>query len=368
MSTHTLQVITLRDVGGRFSFSPCWKQTFLNPTLPWLCASLRLKPKWLARDNIDRRSGLSPEDFVREYEGPNRPVVITDVVTKWPAMQKWTPEYLLELCGDTAFEAGPVDMRLGDFLKYSEGCEEEKPLYLFDRKSFDKVPALAADYEEKSLYLFNRKSFDKVPALAADYEVPPYFTADLFSVLGDKRPDFRWLIVGPDRSGSNFHLGLTKLVSPNGLFSVLGDKRPDFRWLIVGSDRSGSNFHVDPNRSTVGPDRSGSNFYVDPNRLVNARVTGHADAEANCPSTGAWNAVVTGRKKWILFPPHVPPPGVEPSEDGSEVQAPVSIAEWFLNYYPSTRDGKVKPVECVCEAGELIYVPHGSGFISENEF
>ena len=28
-----VQVITLRDVGGRFSFESCWKQTFLSSTL-----------------------------------------------------------------------------------------------------------------------------------------------------------------------------------------------------------------------------------------------------------------------------------------------------------------------------------------------
>ena len=58
------------------------------------------------------------------------------------------------------------------------------------------------------------------------------------------------------------------------LFSVLGDAgRPDHRWLIMGPPRSGSTFHKDPN------------------------------------ATSAWNAVVTGSKKWILYPPNVLPPG-----------------------------------------------------------
>lgn len=58
------------------------------------------------------------------------------------------------------------------------------------------------------------------------------------------------------------------------LFSVLGESnRPDYRWLIMGPERSGSSFHKDPN------------------------------------ATAAWNAVVKGSKKWVLFPPHVTPPG-----------------------------------------------------------
>ncbi|KAM9968233.1 hypothetical protein ACTFIW_002670 [Dictyostelium discoideum] len=80
------------------------------------------------------------------------------------------------------------------------------------------------------------------------------------------------------------------------LFNVL-DKRPSFRWLLAGPPRSGASFHKDPNH------------------------------------TSAWNAVITGRKKWIMYPPHVVPPGVYPSDDGLEITAPSSIIEWFINFY-----------------------------------
>jgi len=43
-----------------------------------------------------------------------------------------------------------------------------------------------------------------------------------------------------------------------------------------------------------GPERSGSSFHKDPN------------------STSAWNAVISGTKKWIMFPPNVLPPGDYP--------------------------------------------------------
>jgi hypothetical protein len=76
-------------------------------------------------------------------------------------------------------------------------------------------------------------------------------------------------------------------------------------------------------------------------------------------STSAWNAVVSGRKKWLLYPPHVVPPGVHASPDGADVATSVSLIEWFLNFYDETRQHKVKPVECIVSAGELLFVPRG---------
>jgi hypothetical protein len=73
----------------------------------------------------------------------------------------------------------------------------------------------------------------------------------------------------------------------------------------------------------VGPARSGSSFHIDPN------------------ATSAWNGVVCGAKKWIMYPPGVVPPGVHPSIDGADVATPLSLVEWFLNFYEETREGKV---------------------------
>jgi hypothetical protein len=53
---------------------------------------------------------------------------------------------------------------------------------------------------------------ESAPALLDDYSVPYLFQEDFFYVLDyDQRPAFRWLIIGPERSGASWHVdpGLT---------------------------------------------------------------------------------------------------------------------------------------------------------------
>ncbi|GMH29017.1 hypothetical protein Nepgr_030860 [Nepenthes gracilis] len=281
------RTLALEKLNGGFLYTRSWRTTYIAAHYPgfavsriglsglairdfysdflfqsWLCASLEMKSDWLKRDNIPRRRGISVEEFVLNFEEPNKPVLLEGCLMKWVAMKKWDRDYLVATCGDIKFSVGPVEMKIEDYFRYSDQAREERPLYLFDPK-FAK----------------------KVPILGLEYDVPVYFRDDLFYVLGDERPDYRWIIIGPAGSGSSFH--------------------------------------VDPN------------------------------------STSAWNAVIKGSKKWVLFPPDVIPPGVHPSPDGVEVACPVSIIEWFMNFYAATKDWKKKPIECICKAGEVIFVPHG---------
>ncbi|KAF8396326.1 hypothetical protein HHK36_017941 [Tetracentron sinense] len=279
--------LVLENLKGSFSYNGSWKSTFVSAYRPsfavsnlsssglkvrdfysdylfqsWLCASLEMKPEWLERENIVRRSGISVEEFVLNFEELNKPVLLEGSLENWAALEKWDRDYLIRMCGDVGFSVGPVEMKLEDYFRYSDGAIEERPLYLFDPKFAEKVPELGSDYE-----------------------VPVYFKEDLFSILGNERPDYRWVIIGPAGSGSSFH--------------------------------------IDPN------------------------------------STSAWNAVIKGSKKWVLFPPDLVPPGVHPSPDGAEVACPVSIIEWFMNFYGATTKCKKRPIECVCKAGEVIFVPNG---------
>lgn len=97
--------------------------------------------------------------------------------------------------------------------------------------------------------------------------------------------------------------------------------RPSFRWLLIGQRRSGSAWHKDPN------------------------------------FTNAWNATIVGHKKWILLPPSTRPPGVFCDRDEVEVTVPLSIVEWFMQFYSKT--SALRPIEVVTKPGDLLFVPRG---------
>ncbi|KAK9846311.1 hypothetical protein WJX81_001351 [Elliptochloris bilobata] len=279
------RAMALQECEGRFRFRGTWRRTYLaaraarepppaSPPLrapglysdllhkPHWLATRALDPAWLARDTLPRAAGLSIAEFRARFEEPNVPVVITGVVNQWPACKRWTHKYLRKAYGGQPAVVANYDMAFGDYAAYCRGSCDDMPLYLFD-----------SGFAEKA------------PRLVGDYLVPELFKEDLFQVLGDARPAHRWLIVGPQRSGSTFH--------------------------------------KDPN------------------------------------ATSAWNAVVRGAKKWVLFPPHVIPPGVHPSADGTEVATPLSLVEWFADFYADAQAGEARPVEGIVRAGELLFVPRG---------
>ena len=54
--------------------------------------------------NIVRVEKLSYESFAAEYLYPNVPVIVTDALTRWQAMKRWTPEFFKTEFGDMRFQ------------------------------------------------------------------------------------------------------------------------------------------------------------------------------------------------------------------------------------------------------------------------
>ena len=52
---------------------------------------------------IPRFTQLDSDAFYQDYFKTKQPVILTDTIKQWPALSKWTPEYLKSLAPDKRF-------------------------------------------------------------------------------------------------------------------------------------------------------------------------------------------------------------------------------------------------------------------------
>jgi hypothetical protein len=142
--------------------------------------------------NIPRENEIERMDVLTQHEYSERwsdkPFILTSPVKEWPIYSKWSIDTLLKDYESIKFRAEAVDWPLNTYLSYTKNSHDESPLYLFDRGFAEKMGLKIGRDVEGSAYW-----------------PPECFGEDLFAVLDDQRPDSRWLIVGPARSGSTFH-------------------------------------------------------------------------------------------------------------------------------------------------------------------
>mmetsp|Transcript_7973 Transcript_7973/g.12207 ORF Transcript_7973/g.12207 Transcript_7973/m.12207 type:complete len:539 (+) Transcript_7973:86-1702(+) len=212
-----------------------------------ICRSFVIPNKWLTIENgtVDRVEEMSIEKFLENYEIPNRPVVLAGACKDWKAMNWKCKEYLLQTLQsekERSFRATSgaapfaAHFTLESYLDYCESYQlEEAPLYLFDREALLDGP-LREDY---------------FPHLQRDC---PYFdpnrtkenTHDLLHLLGEsRRPDHTWLIVGPQRSGSSFHIDPNATHAWNA--TIVGRKR----WLFYPPGQTPPGIYPSPDGDDV---------------------------------------------------------------------------------------------------------------------
>jgi histone arginine demethylase JMJD6 len=118
------------------------------------------------------------------------------------------------------------------------------------------------------------------------------------------------------------------------LFQLVSEaRRPPYRWFLVGPERSGSTVHVDP------------------------------------LATSAWNTLMFGKKRWVLFPPHVPKQVVKGrglvrrDEDDEAIHYFMFILPRIKRKAASLKHHEdYKDFACyefTQNAGETCFIPHG---------
>lgn len=119
------------------------------------------------KTEIEHREKLSYEEFARDYLYANKPVVITDALKGWKAVQRWTPEFFKQNFADMKFSLP----------------EKGKSAYKADGKGevaytmatfIDRV--LSSTEENPAPYFRNQILYDMFPTLKQDIEpLPEYF-------------------------------------------------------------------------------------------------------------------------------------------------------------------------------------------------
>eukprot|EP00043_Microstomoeca_roanoka_P018208 m.193555 g.193555 ORF g.193555 m.193555 type:complete len:530 (-) comp16783_c0_seq4:266-1855(-) len=198
----------------------------------WYYAAVCIDEQWLENETMERVV-LSASDFYSHFQQRSKPVILKGLAKDWPAFSTWPNRKISEITGGTAFKAGPFNVTLEALFKYSQQQHDQRPLYIFD-KDFVK----------------------RCPQLGEDYKVPEHFQEDLFSVLGDKRPHYRWLIAGPTKSGSTWHKDPNSTSAWNALLE--GEKR----WIMTPPDCTPPGVYPSPDGSAVATPISVAEWFV----------------------------------------------------------------------------------------------------------
>jgi hypothetical protein len=107
---------------------------------------------------IDRVDSISREDFVNNYLKPHKPLIIRKATESWPALQKWTFDYLKETVGDVVvplydsskadpskpINASAAEMKFGDYIDLIQKEPTDLRIFLFDPIKY--APKLLEDY------------------------------------------------------------------------------------------------------------------------------------------------------------------------------------------------------------------------------
>src|SRR6202012_1015409 len=94
---------------------------------------------------IDTVDTISKEDFFNNYLSPRKPLVIRKQSESWPALQKWTFDYLKETGGDVTvplydsskadpskpINASAAEMKFGDYIDLIQKEPTDLRIFLF---------------------------------------------------------------------------------------------------------------------------------------------------------------------------------------------------------------------------------------------
>ena len=163
----------------------------------------RLSPR---ADRIEEVSGISSDEFLDRFYAPGRPVLIRGEMKDWPALSRWTPDYLKRVVGSAEIEFQGGRNTSESYELHKENHKRRMP--------FDAYMDLIADEESgNDAYLTAYNSATNKAALA-----PLQTDLGVLDRFLTAAPGMMW--VGPGGTFTPLHFDLTN----NLLAQVVGTK------------------------------------------------------------------------------------------------------------------------------------------------
>lgn len=172
---------------------------------------------------VPRVATLTDDEFVQTYLKACQPVIITDMATQWPAMQKWTFDFFREL--NSEFK---VSLEVGNVMQEQSDYRE-----VTFKQYLDEIEHPSADVDKMG-YLSVFNVFNHFPELRDDVDF------SLMSKHKLRNHAAGW--IGPSGTVTGYHIDW----ADNLLVQIKGEKfiklvSPDQRQLMYPSAKYDSN-------------------------------------------------------------------------------------------------------------------------------
>jgi len=113
--------------------------------------------------DIPRVKSINKDDFIKHYFKPQKPVVLENAVSDWPAIQKWDLDYMKTVAGHITiplYDDRPVD--------YKDGFNEPHA----KMKMSEYIDLLKREPTKYRIFLWN--ALKEVPQLREDFNFPDF--------------------------------------------------------------------------------------------------------------------------------------------------------------------------------------------------
>jgi len=206
-------------------------------------------------NKIVRKPAMTPEAFIQDHLQASVPVIVTDAMRDWPALERWSPAYLKQKCGD-------MEVQVYDDLFALQNIEA---LSDYLDSNFGKPAGTRCNRYVRAYVRFKDVDFSWADslfdALADDWDRPAFFPRDAF-ILPRTPP-------GGERSP------VTDLFPYKGLFISGGGARTRLHRDPFGTDAVLCQFYGEKRLVFYAPDAAASvmdaDGYVDPQDIDTAR-------------------------------------------------------------------------------------------------